>query len=256
MRDPAGEVLWTTATYAPWGFLRIQDDGNLVLYSAGRQPLWDSMGYTRHPAVSYVPRVNVTRLDPGTSVTTPLGGYRLDMAGSGSATVTDVHNVQVWTSGSTTADSYLVMQPDGNLVVYSSAGTPLWDSAGVLGRTGIWFVPKRIVTGLASGSSAVSNDGRHVLTMDSGGDLTVTTGGTLRWHAGSGTPGSVLRAQPDGNAVVYRPDGSAAWHSVVYSPGAVLVLQDDGNVVVYSPSGRALWDAMGFTGNRGRLLGP
>ncbi len=126
VRDPAGEVLWTTATYAPWGFLRIQDDGNLVLYSAGRQPLWDSMGYTRHPAVSYVPRVNVTRLDPGTSVTTPLGGYRLDMAGSGSATVTDVHNVQVWTSGSTTADSYLVMQPDGNLVVYSATGKPRW----------------------------------------------------------------------------------------------------------------------------------
>lgn len=211
-------------------WLSMQPDGNLVAYETGGRVQWATM--TNVPG-------SVVRAQP-----------------DGNVVVYDAQGLPVWTAGIYSPGARVVLQDDGNLVVYSSAGTPLWDSAGVLGRTGIWFVPKRIVTGLASGSSAVSNDGRHVLTMDSGGDLTVTTGGTLRWHAGSGTPGSVLRAQPDGNAVVYRPDGSAAWHSVVYSPGAVLVVQDDGNVVVYSPSGRALWDAMGFTGNRGRLLGP
>jgi hypothetical protein len=69
---PDGQPLWATGTDGQEvGTAPMQDDGNLVLYSPGGDPVWAS-----------------------------------DTFGNGGA--------------------YLVLQDDGNLVIYAADGSPLW----------------------------------------------------------------------------------------------------------------------------------
>jgi hypothetical protein len=82
--------------------LRLQEDGNLVLYSQDSQPLWASG--TDGQDVS-----TATMQDDGNLVLYSSGGDA------------------VWAANTFGNDrAYLVLQDDGNLVIYSAAGAPLW----------------------------------------------------------------------------------------------------------------------------------
>lgn len=112
-----------------------------------------------------------------------------------------LHPNQTLTSGqgitSNDGRCLLVMQADGNLVLYESipgGRRPLWAS-----NTG------------AGGSRAVmQGDGNLVVYAPSNQPL---------WASNTGTPGAILVLQDDANTVVYAPDGRALWASNTWRTG-------------------------------------
>jgi hypothetical protein len=42
--------------------------------------------------------------------------------------IRDASDTTIWNSGTTSAGSYLVLQNDGNLVMYTSTGSWIWQS--------------------------------------------------------------------------------------------------------------------------------
>ena len=83
----------------------------------------------------------------------------------------------------------LLMQSDGNLVLYLNGGGALWH-AGTHGHAGAW--------------AAMQDDGNLVV---------YSSGGSALWASGtSGHPGAVLWVQDDGNLVIYEGT-TAIWHT-------------------------------------------
>ncbi len=144
---------------------------------------------------------------------------------------------------------HLVMQGDGNLVLYAN-GTAIWST-----RT--------------NGKSGAS------LVMQGDGNLVLYHNGVAVWATGT-NPNSGVRLvmQTDGNLVLYTPDNRVLWSSgtagikgtTLYTherlqPGQSLVsngrqyrllMQRDGNLVIYANSA-AIW-ATGTNGKSGASL--
>lgn len=154
----------------------------------------------------------------------------------------------------------LVVQGDGNVVVYAQPGRALW-STGTHGNPG------------AAVSLVLQDDGNLVA-------YDTTAAPRALWQAGTRVgPGATLSLQDDGNLVLYAAGGVPVWSTGPdrgtqpppppsppapvpaatadrLAPGAQLapgqrltsrdgshhlVMQGDGNVVAYAPGGRALW---------------
>ena len=109
------------------------------------------------------------------------------------------------------AGAYLTAQNDGNLVLYNGAGRPLWDTGA--GRVMLGMGEK-----LLPGQSLIS---RYPSPADA-------------------NPPSVLTMQTDGNLVLYAM-GKAQWATHTSTRGSYLLMQSDGNLVIYGPTGRAVW---------------
>ncbi|GAA3462214.1 S8 family serine peptidase [Saccharothrix longispora] len=83
----------------------------------------------------------------------------------------------------------LVMQGDGNLVLYTAAGQALWSS-------GTW------------GTGAT-----HVVLQGDGNLVIYTAAGVAKWHTHTwGTAADRLIVQNDSNVVLYGPGGQVFWH--------------------------------------------
>jgi hypothetical protein len=80
-----------------------QGDGNLVLYDQGWRPLWDT----------------------GTWGTDP--GY-VEMQGDGNLVMVNASGGFVWDVGVTAGHpgAWLIVQDDGNVVIYDGSSHPLW----------------------------------------------------------------------------------------------------------------------------------
>jgi len=238
-----GQVLWTTNTYLPGpsgtrflrkdealtvgrnltsrdGFvdLRLQSDGNLVLYNGGRA-LWASNTYGKS---SYLATVQ------------PDGNFVLY----------DRADAALWASGTPgSGDTYLAVQNDGNLVVYSANDIPLWASHTRLpkpSRCGFMYANEL----LFGGEQLWSCNGRYFLEMQTDGNLVLyTMSRRALWSSGTyGSTAYISVMQPDGNFVVYDLFDQALTSTGTYGrPGAYLAVQDDGNLVVYSTDGVARW---------------
>lgn len=143
--------------------------------------------------------------------------------------------------------AYLRVQDDGNLVVYQSNGLAIW-------ATGTVVLPRPTPPttcghafagqGLLPGQMLWSCDGRFYLKMEGNGNLTV-----YRHNVGplwtSNATSSLARysiMQPDGNLVVYDEFDRALWATSTWGHGgAYLRMQNDSNLVVYAASGAAIW---------------
>lgn len=180
------------------------------------------------------------------SLTSPNGVYRLVMQGDGNLVLYRSGGVAVWASGTNGSNRHAVMQADGNLVVYTGA-TPLW-------------------------SSNTTGFGSTRLTMQDDGNLVIYSGWRAIWCNGnilynrlsqnqtlrvdesllSSNRQYTLIMQGDGNLVLYRSGGGALWASNTSGAGNWAVLQGDGNFVVYTSANRALWatNTAGRTGTQ------
>ncbi len=173
-------------------------------------------------------------------------GDELIMQGDGNLVLYPKSGPAIWSSGTSgNPGATFAIQDDGNLVVYSASGQALWSS----GTGGIPPVPTACGiftagTGLGPGDYLDSCQACFELTLQTAGNLVLyQQGGHPLWDTNaSGFTGYYLVMQSDGNAVLYSQAGTALWSSGTQgNPGAYLAVQDDGNLVVYSSGGTALW---------------
>ncbi|ONI89394.1 aqualysin [Saccharothrix sp. ALI-22-I] len=83
----------------------------------------------------------------------------------------------------------LTMQSDGNLVLYTAAGQPVWHT-------------------FTYGSGAT-----HAILQSDGNLVVYTAAGVAKWHTFTyGTAANRLMVQNDGNLVLYGPNGQYFWH--------------------------------------------
>ncbi|MFE9455127.1 hypothetical protein [Streptomyces sp. NPDC006739] len=153
-----GGALWSTHSSGhPGAYADLEDDGNLVVYrqatTDSADALWSSGSYARPQTIR-----SGQALTPGW-----------------------------WTQGQRT---WLVMRPDGNLVMYRKRdGAAIW-STRTSGHSGAYAI--------------MQSEGNLVLYRKSGGP---STGGAL-WSSGTyGHPGAYAIMQDDGNLVVYKSGG-------------------------------------------------
>jgi hypothetical protein len=149
------------------------------------------------------------------------------------------------TSGDASVPS-IVMQSDGNLVMYS-AGQAYWST-----KTEVPATPNRPAhtnvldpgEGLGVGDSLVSADGNLRLTLQSDGNLVESLQSNVAWATNtSGRLSWCLIMQGDGNLVLYDVHKNAIWATNTLGHGGVgMIIQDDGNMVIYPVGGtQAIW---------------
>jgi hypothetical protein len=218
-------------------------------------------------------------LAPNTSITSSNGQYRLACQTDGNFVLYRTSNgAALWGLPITGAVSpgACIMQSDGNLVVYSGAGSPTWSSGtGGSGHrlvvqndgnvvmyrpngTSVWstntmqYPSGPAATGfdmypgetLSPGQWLLSSNGQFQLVYQNDGNLVLyrTSDGNVRWATNTnGTVPGVLIMQTDGNLVLYRGTGGAIWSSGTNTGGSHFDVQTDGNLVIYRPNGTPAW---------------
>lgn len=238
--QPDWRPRWYTATSAPGGSIVLQDDGNIVIRNANGFAQWDSLGLTG--AVETRVATRVSTLASGQTAWSLWNGNRLVMQGDGNLVLYRQDNSVVWQSG--TYGQYgatAALQPDGNLVLTTADGQAMWHS--------VTYQYPGATLELQDDANLVLHDPGRTPRWDAVGAITnrgerlervvaalePTQSVTALWS------GMRVAMQYDGNLVVYRPDGGVAWHAGTVVVASRLVMQADGNLVMYAPDGRALW---------------
>lgn len=237
-----GGALWSSASVGRGtpAFLAMQNDGNLVSYSAAGAPLWSSRGEDT--------LVDGAALDRGEALVSVDGRYRAVLQSDGNLVVYGLSGVR-WSSG--TRGGLQLINVSGDILMSSANGSPWY--TGTRGAYGAELVMQ------TDGNLVVyTPDGVAVWSSDAGSPVyrnVLNPGDQL--SPGQSLQGTDTYAvlQSDGNFVVYALDGpaSARWSSGTSGAGNRVVMQSDGNAVVYSASGRALWSS-GTGGNPGAAM--
>ncbi|AKJ02084.1 D-alanyl-D-alanine carboxypeptidase-like protein [Archangium gephyra] len=175
--NPSNVALWQSGTGGNTGaFLAVQDDGNVVIYNAAAtRALWQTN------TVLYASRLNPGEtLGSARELRSPDEKHRLVMQADGNLVVYSPTGAARWWTGTSSSSARAVMQADGNLVVYNSSNVALWQS-GTSGYSGAWL--------------ALQNDGNLVI---------YDASGTARWWIGGYSPPTV----PTSCSAVTSPVGS------------------------------------------------
>lgn len=126
-----GQAIWASNTAGNNGaYLIAQTDGNAVIYTSGGQPLWSSSTPTTPDGLQRVTERIISNgvVLRGQQFKTANGAYRLIMQSDGNLVLYSP-NRAVWASNTAgKSGTMLVMQTDGNLVLYASNGQALWSS--------------------------------------------------------------------------------------------------------------------------------
>jgi RHS repeat-associated protein len=249
-------VRWHSQTGGnPGAFLSVQDDGQLVIYSAAGAVLWSvfqplSVSASVTPA-SVLPGATVTATasgsggvaplqykfwlcNEGTSTSTLLRDYGTGTSVTWTPTTADVgtYHVQVWVrNAGSTAD----LNASANTASFAvGSSTP----AGTRMTSGQYLV---------SDQKLYSPNRQYWVQYQPNNDLVFYTTGTSGWrtiwraHSDGYTPGK-CKMESTGNLVVYDASGMARWKSYTSGhTGAYLSVQDNGQLVIYSASGAVLW---------------
>ncbi len=203
------------------------------------------------------------QISVGERLSSPNGQFHLAVQVDGNAVLYATRTDRArWATNTLGAPAQrLVMQPDGNLVLYGADNVALWasDTAGnpqarlALGDDGTlalaWPGGERILTQPASeltggdtlvpGQSLTSPTGRFTLVLQEDGNLVEIESGTGPvWASGTRGDNQVV-LDPGGDLSVRSadaPSDPAQWSTGTDAPGARLVVQDDGNIVLYAGS--------------------
>lgn len=132
----------------------------------------------------------------------------------------------------------LVVQGDGNLVIYSRDGRPLWWT-----WDGVTLPAGR---SMPVGLQLTSPNQQVRLVPQGDGNLVLYGPRGPLWQSDTRGTNGRLALQGDGNLVLYNGSGAPLWFTGKKPGAARLVVQSDGNLVVYSAGNRPLW----WTGTR------
>lgn len=180
------------------------------------------------------------RLDAGQQIVSENGLLKLVMQGDGNLVLYAPGGQPRWhTNTYGNPGAWMQFNSDGNLVVYGPGAVPLWNS---------------FADGGAKGGTVlqVRNDGNLVQLNDAGYASWQT--GTRYYPSVMSVPGTLLPGQslqspngrftltmqPDGNLVLYGSDDEWLWHTNTFrQPVTKLSVQGDGNLVLYTAAGYA-----------------
>ena len=186
MYTQAGRVLWHSRTNGnPGARAVMQTDGNFVVYSTDNRPLFNT-GTQNHPGA------HVDLQSDGNLVMYGGGGavlWHTSTVNGRLAAGETLNGGQYLTAKN--GEYRLVMQHDGNLVLYRTKNTvALWHS-----RTN-------------------GNPGARAVMQGDGNVVVYSTDNRPLFNTGTQNhPGSRLEVQTDGNVVIYNSTGSAVWNT-------------------------------------------
>ncbi len=200
-------------------YLKFQNDGNLVMYSKGNIPLWDSKTENR--------------------------GARAEFQVDGNLVVYNGGGAAIFATNTGGRGSLLIVQNDGNLVVYGNRNNALWASQDNDNRkngynTGILYKGRAI----SKNDKIYSEKGDYYLIFQPDGNLVVynKTIYSPIWSSNTQGRGSRAVFQDDGNLVVYDNGNTPIFSTNTNAKNSDrLVMQDDGNLVIYNHSNVAVW---------------
>jgi hypothetical protein len=163
-------------------------------------------------------------LQPGQCLMSPDSLYQLVMQSDGNLVLYSAAG-PLWAAGTTANPGAYLIDQGGNLIVYPSSGPALWASN----------------TGYSNGTAVLQDDGNFVLYSQSGTPLwsTNTAGGGVSPNQGGGTVGpepscvGTQLTQPLGGDPIYLNRGTELCVTNAGGPNYVLVMQNDGNLVEY-----------------------
>ena len=189
------------------------------------------------------------RLEPGTAVASPGAEFRLVMQRDGNLVMATSTGRPLWdTATAGHPGAFAAMQADGNFVIYSSNGRTLWES-GTEGHPGTSL-------SVQTDGNVIAEDAIGPLWCTGSKDTELTASERLKpgWSLEAPTWVSRLVMQPDGNLVLYSIGHDVLWSSGTRgNSGAFATMQADGNFVVRSDTGRVLWES-GTSGHPGARL--
>jgi stress response protein SCP2 len=247
----AGDVpQWNTVTFDfPGAYLQLQDDGSLVLYHDGHAIWTYGYGYKGHI-------VNEAEtLEPGAFLLSPNHRFELVMQTDGNLVLYNASTSPkqaVWSSQTSGAGNYLKMQTEGNVVVYSAENAAQWNTV-------TFDFPGAYLQLQDDGNLVLYHDGHAIWTYGSEYKGQIMNGGEQL------QPGAFLLSpshhfelvmQVDGNLVLYNTSASpkqALWSSQTSGAANYLAMQGDGNLVVYDSGNVARWNS-GTGGHPGAFL--
>lgn len=134
-----------------------------------------------------------------------------------------------------------VLQDDRNLVVYSPTNKPLWNT----GQTcnAVWnedvLIGDPMTTDFRAGDYMMSVNRQYRLIMQQDGNLVLYKGARALWASNTRGQGNTATFEPNGVLRVKNASERQLWASPngmpnrYPMPGAGLVMQDDGNLVIY-----------------------
>ncbi|MFV0457995.1 MAG: hypothetical protein ACK5MT_04370 [Actinomycetales bacterium] len=177
-----------------------------------------------------------------------VGQTRLVMQTDGNLVLYDASGALWWSGTWGNPGAFVILQDDANLVLYRANGTPLWFNGAVDDR--LEPIPTISQTArMTGGQQLTSLDRRVRLVMQSDGNFVAYAPRGAIWSSRTwGNPGAWLQMQNDGNLVLYSSSGQALWATntpVQVGGSAKMVVQNDGNVVVYGSRG-AVWATYAF----------
>lgn len=260
--NKALKAVWSTLTYDKGvsQFL-YQLDGNLVIYDSFGRPTWNSatqnqaritsLDFTKYIPDSYpsgdpnsfvwVPAPNFDAgtvsvssagsgffLYPGESLTSANLWYRLLMQRDGNLVVYNKSNFAVWSTQTGGQASYAWFQPDGNLVLYRySDGAAVWNSG-----TGLQAISISPAANFPTGDGTLLPGSTLSSRLYGGQDLYSSNG----WYK--------LSMSTSGNLSIVNKGGKIVWQTSTVGSGATYAqFQADGNLVLYDNSGGVKWQS-------------
>lgn len=197
--------------------LVMQQDGNLVLYEHGVEPLWAS--HTGKGEVCV-------------------------MQEDGDLVVSDAEGKPAWSSGTGGhPGAFLTLNNDKNLVITDRYYRPIWNSENL--NLSFLLAPG---AQLNMNESLLSANSQYRLIMQRDGDLVLFGPDEIPLWA-AGTPGSganLCIMQRDGNLVLYTAGGVPVWATGTDGQtGAFLVLHSDGYLTLYDSGNNPIWSIRG-----------
>jgi surface antigen len=218
-----------------------------VLSTPQLEPVTDSFANARAVAGGSVLNANeVLRGGYSEFLRSTDGEFRLVMQSDGNLVLYAGGNRALWWTGTSGANNRLIMQPDGNLVVYSATNQPRWSTgtAGAGNRLAIQSDGNLVVYN--SANRALWSTGTSSSVLRAGETLAGASSQFLR------SPNGQFRLvmQADGNLVLYGPGNSVRWSTRTSGTTRPrLTVQPDGNLVVYDGGNTPRWTTAtrGFT---------
>lgn len=180
--------------------------------------------------------------------TGPLGATssHLVMQSDGNLVLYNQSNVALWSSQTPgNPGARLVLQTDGNMVIYSTTNAALWATYSISNPNHLSNVNTTLNSGrLYPGQSIDTADRRFHLIFQGDGNLVLYSPTHALWATGTdGKSGAFLAMQGDGNLVLYDRNGSPLWYSGTAGYGNLhLVTQQDGNLVLYNNIDNPIWN--------------